>query len=211
MMDRRTATPRFSISILFALVAFAVPTNAQAENVVRNPGFETVNCITTPNGTEPNLCAWHSWWEVARDTSNPHSGEASMLLACAPFCEIGVTNAFSGCTPIAPGEHPASFWYRSEPTELPLSVGLLVDYYYSRECGYPLPNSSYFGGQAIEDGGWHQVTGNLSAGPGTRYARFSLYAENGCEWCWFSVGFDDLGVEEAGLTPIAALAKEGEK
>ena len=194
---------RFRLVVAVATVAVILPATVEADtNVVPNPGFEVTLCRNTPNGTEPPVCAWLSPMKIVRDTSNAHSGQSSMKVTCMDLCTSGVVIASTrACVPIAPGTHAASFWYRVEPNEFPVGVGFRADFYGSSTCG-DLPEPDVFGESAIDDGDWHQVSGNLSAGV-NGFVKFNVAGTVTCERCAFSLGFDDLYVDPAGPARVA--------
>jgi hypothetical protein len=203
---------RFWLVLAAAMVALVAPTAAQADaNVVPNPGFEIAGCSNNPNGTETTICRWPDSLvgriSMLRDTSNPHSGEASMNLGCAGLSCEGVSfSAHSICTPIAEGTHPASFWYRSVASGNPLDVNLFAVSYVSPDCSGSANFDPRIGDpEAFTDGAWHEVTGNLVLPVNTRSVVFFLHVRM-CEWCALPVWFDDLDVQAAGLAPMPASA-----
>src|SRR5215471_62913 len=100
--------------------AMALVPSAAAQdptNVVPNPGFEQGGC-----GDTPILCGWAPGanTSMGQDTTNPHSGSASVSFGCAyPDCDLydgGMASISTGpasCAPIGPGAHQASFWYQN--------------------------------------------------------------------------------------------------
>jgi hypothetical protein len=84
-------------------------------NVVPNPGFEQGGC----GGNTTIICGWAANPPISQDTTNPHSGSASMHADCGDGgCYGDSSNGPTGvgasavCAAIGPGLHPASFWYR---------------------------------------------------------------------------------------------------
>ena len=198
-MKPRCFKPRFWLGLAIAATVLVVPTTAQAENVVPNPGFEIAEC-PTPNGTA-QVCGWHTGEKMGRDTFNPHSGEAGMVLTCREWsgysCFTGYAEAASDCVPITPATHSASFWYRQTGLTWLGGVALMAEFYSSPAC-HGFVSREFFSADASFDSEWHKVTGSLSGGGA--YAYFSLQVG----WCDFlcsaSFWFDDVYVEGAGST-----------
>jgi hypothetical protein len=196
------AKGRFWLALAVATAALVVPTTTQAGgNLVPNPGFELTECRNTPNGRP--VCAWLSPVLILRDTSNARSGESSMKVTCVGFCLSGTIIASTKpCVPILPGTHAASFWYRVEPNGFPIGVGLRADFYGSPTCD-DLPDPDVFFSPAIDNGDWHQVSGDLFAGV-NGFVNFHVVGVFTCEQCDLTVGFDDLYVDAEGLAPMPA-------
>jgi hypothetical protein len=194
----------------------SVRATAQAgTNVVPNPGFEQGGC-----GSTAVLCGWTSTdpnTSMSQDTTNPHTGGASMNVECAsPACDLSTGGAAyvstdpAFCTPIGPGAHQASFWYRdAQATEVDLEAA----FYATPDCTGS-SSSDFFGASPV-GGGWQQMTGALAAPPGTQSARFSLDLIGGCigacedpEPCYCGIGanFDDVEVDSLGDTTPPAIS-----
>jgi hypothetical protein len=152
---------KVSLGLLFGLFALSVPAAAQeGRNLLPNPGFEVNECRNTPNGTEPPVCGWWrpgQWGEIVRDTSNPHSGSASLYVTdcdesgCAPrgYGFSAWTNCMSLTTS---GPQEASFWYRVAAGEF---VSIAGNYFSTPNCtgaalGYLIED------EVIADSNWHQ-------------------------------------------------------
>jgi hypothetical protein len=146
---------------------------------------------------------------MSRDMTNPHSGEASMELACVTWCtDVGAFTAAAFCRPIGAGPHPSSFWYRLAPSD-PTGVALEAWFYAEPMCaGSPARIS--FSSWGTGNNEWAQVIGTLVAPAGTESASFHVLARKfECElWCYISVGFDDLDVESE---PQASLVGSSEQ
>jgi PKD repeat protein len=177
--------------IAAAGLALGVAPSAQATttNVVPNPGFEQGGC----GEPTPVICGWFAGSESYIEQGSPRSGSASMYL----FGEFGAS-ATSGCVAIGPGIHAASYWFGGSGVDgLPVE---LVAYFYSEpDCG------GLFGGDGISgwsnDGGWHEVSGSLTAPPGTVSGVFIVQAWGSLCCPEASANFDDLYVEAEALPP----------
>jgi hypothetical protein len=132
---------------------------------------------------------------MSRDTTNPHSGSASMDLAWGTSFftgggpTAGTDPAF--CAAIGPGVHPASFWYANAGGIVEMSAA----FYPGADCT-GTPSLDYFWAE-IDRIGWQQAVGVLTAPSGTQSALFSLSNLPDCDWaagCIASASFDDLYV-----------------
>jgi hypothetical protein len=194
---------RFSVGLAAAVLTLGVPATVQADtNVVANPGFEIGACSTRPIGGSSVLCGWSAFSEIFQDTSQPHSGAASMLASCPEDgcwggggdIFVGAESDFRFCASLGPGTHPASFWYRtSDYAEVELTG------YFFEDATCSDWEVFYLGilrGEAVPDGAWHQVSGALVAPANTQSAIFHVGARSYCpEICSLSASFDDLDVE----------------
>jgi PKD repeat protein len=191
----------FWLGLAVAGLALMLPGAAlAATNVVPNPGFEQGGC----GSSTPVICGWDEGGGfIYQDTTNPHSGSASMLLDCGPTgCYSG---GFGGsvsvaawsdpafCAAIGPGTHSASFWYRTDSAWNEVALG--ATFFQGSDCtGAALSDS--FSDWASGDNAWHQVTGALVAPAGTQSARFELGASQACDdFCFPGANFDDVDVE----------------
>jgi hypothetical protein len=205
------------LGLVAAGIALGVPAAARATaNVVPNPGFEEGGC----GGNTPVLCGWTSAdpnTSMSQDTTNPHTGSASMNLQCAsPACDLstGGTASVSTdpafCAPIGPGAHQASFWYaNAQATQLAFGAA----FYATPDCTGS--SSSDFFSVAPVGGGWQQVVGALAAPPGTQSALFSLQVIGGCFGacqdpppcgCGIAANFDDVYVADVGDTSPPSIS-----
>src|SRR5262249_27575710 len=142
------------LGLAVTAIALVLPAVAQAANVVPNPGFEQAGCANTPA-----LCGWTSTdpnTSMSQDTTNPHTGSASMSIECAsPACDLYAGGAAyvstdpAFCAPIGPGAHAASFWYEAVGTEVALGAA----FYATADC---TGSSSSASVSATPAGGWHQ-------------------------------------------------------
>jgi hypothetical protein len=140
-----------------------------------------------------------------------------MSVECAsPACDLYTGGAAyvstdpTFCTPIGPGAHQASFWYRDvQATEVDLGAA----FYATPDCTGS-SSSAFFGASPV-GGGWQQMTGGLAAPPGTQSARFSLDVIGGCigacqdpEPCYCGIGanFDDVEVDGLGDSTPPAIS-----
>jgi hypothetical protein len=202
-------------TVVAAGIALGVAASAEASiNVVPNPGFEQGGC-----GSTPVLCGWTSTdpsTSMSQDTTNPHTGSASMNIECAsPACDLYTGGAAyvstdpTFCAPIGPGAHQASFWYRDA---IATEVALGAAFYATPDC----TGSSSSAGFSVSPvgGGWQQVTGALAAPPGTQSALFSLEVIGGCIgacedpdpcYCGIGANFDDVYVDDVGDTNPPAI------
>jgi hypothetical protein len=203
-------SPKITLSLGLAAAAVVLffPAAAHAStNVVPNPGFEQGGC----SGNTPVICGWEAETGVIfQDTSNPHSGSASMFLVCGSCgaseasgqgleaaagqaswqgLEVAATDPVLACASIGPGAHPASFWYREEAQEL---VQFAADFYPTPNCTGASSEDS-FATRPTVYGGWEQLKGALIAPPGTQSATFKIGVGTG--------GYsDDINVEDSVLT-----------
>ena len=208
-MTRRSIKTLLWIVLAVAAIAVVPPARAQdSTNVVPNPGFEQGGCGTST----PDICGWGADPSILQDTTDPHSGSASMEADCGPGgCsgwDIGAT-AFGAistvCVAIGPGLHPASFWYRDAN-----SYGVEMDagFFQTADCTGSGTYTSLFA-SVDATGGWHQVAGAVLAPPGTQSVLLGILADAACgDYCWASANFDDLDLETAVLTTpyIVSLA-----
>jgi chitodextrinase len=189
------------ISVAVGTVVLGLPVAAQATtNVLPNPGFEQGGC-----GDTPVICGWYGDETMSRDTTNPHSGVASIAVNCGStgcfdfcsddWCYSAVIWANSVCVPVAPGTVPASFWYRTGAAEI-WAVVMEMQAYQTADCTGIGQGFGRFGDYPIGDDAWHQVTGEFIAPSGTQSAVFGVRAF-GCDACFFEAHFDDLDVEDA--------------
>jgi hypothetical protein len=215
-MKRRNSKNTLWLGLAAAAVVLIFPVAAEAStNVVPNPGYEQGGC----GGNTPVLCGWASTdpnTAMLQDTTNPHTGSASMNVSCAPpACDLstGGTASVSTdpafCAPISPGAHQASFWYRdAQATQL----GLGAAFYATPDCTGTA--STYFLAASPVAGGWQQVVGALAAPPGTQSALFSLQVIGGCIGacedpppcgCGIGANFDDVYIDDVGDTSPPAI------
>jgi hypothetical protein len=194
-MKRRNFKIRFWLGLAVVAVALGFPAGAQATtNVVPNPGFEQGGC-----GSTPVICGWIGDY-LEQDTTNPHSGSASMSLwcnptGCYPWAYVWASTDPAFCAVVGPGTHPASFWSRGGYA----LVSLSAVFYQGPDCTGPLAGDSF--GDWLTEAGWQELTGALVAPPGTQSALFEVSADGGeCPWgdyCYIVASFDDLVVEDA--------------
>jgi hypothetical protein len=186
------------------ILSFARPASATAANGVPNPGFEQAGC----GATTPVVCGWESDHSISQDTTNSHSGSASLYLSCGPdvSCQASTDTAF--CAPIGPGVHAASFWYGNLVGTV---VSLEATFFATSDCT-GAGSSDRFDHIGLGAGGrWRQVTGALVAPAGTQSALFAVGASDecvdGCDAgggcvvaCVAAANFDDVDVEDPGDT-----------
>jgi chitodextrinase len=162
---------------------------ATPTNVVPNPGFEQAGCEGTPI-----ICGWSSYDVMTRE-GGTGSG-FSMHLDCGPFsCYPNIfigqasVSASSFCVAIDAGSHPASFRYDLREGD---AAQLLAVFFQGVGCSGAAWGDSLSGSAS---GGWQEVTGTLTAPPGTQSALFDVSAIRACEdFCGIDVSFDDLVV-----------------
>ena len=197
---RRNLKVRLHLGLVLAAIALVLPGAASAGmNVVPNPGFEQGGC-----GSTPVICGWDGFGLMSQDTTQPHSGAASMSLSC------GFTGCYGSggsaslsartepvfCAAIGPGSHPASFWYRGDPEE---AVQLSAAFFQTPDCT-GTASGDFFGDWANGDYAWHEVTGDVYAPPGTESAFFYISAGYPCDdFCSIRASFDDLDVEDTAV------------
>jgi len=218
-MKRGRRKIRFWLGPAVTAIALALPSLAQATNVVPNPSFEEGGC----GARTPVVCGWEpspGGSFLDRELSNAHSGDFSMVSGWTgetgsefgPWGGQAVTVPAS-CAPIGPGAHPASFWYRDAGDSSsggPGAVYLGATFFGQANCVRgPLASLPYaFVKEMWSTGGsWQQVAGTLVAPPGTRSALFLIGVYSfGCgnyTWCSVSATFDDLDVEDTTMAPRA--------
>jgi PKD repeat protein len=183
-----------------AALGLALTPSAQATtvNVVPNPGFEQGGC----GAATPDICGWEPLdpsAQISQDTTNPHSGSASMSLT--DWSGYGYAATDPGfCTTMSPGTHAASFWYRTGDSGDPnynVSVMDFSAYFYPGSDCTGSGTLAQLEAQPILDNAWHQVSGTLVAPTGTVSAIFLLDILAGCDLCtWVTANFDDLDVED---------------
>ena len=164
---------------------------ATTTNVVPNPGFEQAGC----SEATPVICGWVSS-KIFRDTTNPHSGTASMRLeTCVGNCNqddswhgASASTDPAFCAVIGPGAHPASVWYAASWAR----VGLFATFYEGPDCSGA---ASYDWLAQWATGESPELRGHLVAPPGTQSALFSVSV--GQYGSYPNVIFDDLDVESA--------------
>jgi hypothetical protein len=186
-------------TILIATAALALgfvsAAQASSTNAVPNPGFEQGGC-----GSTPVICGWLGYG-MSQDTTNPHSGNASIALDCGPtgcyasggWASLSASTDPAFCAAIGPGTHPASFWYRAPPES---GVALGGTFFQAPDCTGPA-SRDYFSESAAGDDAWHEATGDLHAPPGTESALFDIGVNYLCDdFCGIWARFDDLDVED---------------
>jgi hypothetical protein len=193
----------FSLGLVAAAVVLIFPAAAQGStNVVPNPGFEQGGC----GGNTPVLCGWEaSGGSMSQDTTNPHSGTASMHLDCGvdgcygdPFsgwASVQASTDAAFCAAIGPGVHSALFWYRDVVGD---QVSLDATFYSNSDCTATAGYDSF--GDSPSGEGWQQLGGALDAPPGTQSVLFSLSVGAYCDSCSLSANFDDVNVDDAVVT-----------
>ena len=189
----------FLIAAAVLVLAFVPSAQATPANAVPNPGFEEFVCGSS---TLPDICAWDPGKGsiIGRDLLKPHSGSAS--LALVGFS--GTAEAMSDpayCTPIGPGRHAASFWYRTPNTGSPdwnvAFLGFSVRFWTSSKCSGSSSSSALSEYKPMPDNQWHQVSGDVVAPAGTASVSFRLAirAAAGTAVSSISAEFDDLMLE----------------
>jgi PKD repeat protein len=199
---------RLWLCMSVAATAFVLPTAAAhaSTNLVVNPGFEEGGC-----GITAIVCGWKPQDGIDetmyQDTSNVHSGTASLFLfAWTSFsdgwgigAEAEIDPAF--CVPIGAGGHPSSFWYSADAGA---AVSMGGVFYQTPDCTGAAAYDA-FGAEANGDG-WHQQTGVLLAPTGTQSALFRISAAVACDYasgCGVAANVDDLDVDDGVVvTPI---------
>jgi hypothetical protein len=197
-------------------LALVLASSAQATmlNAVPNPGFEETGC-TYGASALPDICAWHPGYGsmISRDTLKPHSGSASMaLVGFSGTAEAMSDPAF--CTPIGPGRHAASFWYRTPDTgSLDANVafvGFSVNWWATPKCAGSAGSSELSEHPAILDNQWHEVAGEVIAPAGTASVSFGFAIWSGYDFCSFvEAEFDDVTVEVVALAGTTASTDGG--
>jgi hypothetical protein len=169
--------------------------------VVPNPGFEQGGC----GGTTLVLCGWSSDFALSQDTTDPHTGNASMHLECGtcyydPDTGIAWMSATTGCVRIGPGVHTASFWYRDAVAD---QISLDARFFYDPACTNEIPSDSLAQGSPAGVG-WQQVSGTLRAPIYTQSALISISLSGACATsCQLSANVDDVEIDDPGdQTPL---------
>jgi hypothetical protein len=199
-------TPKLTLwlgLVAAAVIVLVLPAAAQAStNVVPNPGFEQGGC----GASTPVLCGWSGGGFVSQDTTNPHTGSASMHVDCGAsgcypdpysgWASVGASSGAGFCAAIGPGVHPASLWYRDVVGD---QVSLDAAFFSGVGC------AGYVGSDSLADSpsgaGWQQLSGAVEAPSGTQSVRFGLSVGAYCsDSCSLSANFDDLNVDDAAIT-----------
>lgn len=197
----------FWLGLVVAAVALGLPGVAQATtNLVPNPGFEQGGC----SDSTPILCGWRSDSSMSQDTSNPHSGSASMHLECGaggcysdPDSGASIAADATVCVAIGPGTHAASFWYRDA---VGAQVSLDATFYAGTDCSTWELGQDSLSQPGPSGVGWQQVTGSLHGPTYTQSALFAISIHDWCDAsCPLSANFDDIDVDEAG-DPTPSIA-----
>jgi hypothetical protein len=196
-------TPKITLSlglVAAAAVMLLFPAAAQAStNVVPNPGFEQGGC----GGNTPVICGWESY-ALSQDTTNPHSGGASMHLDCSGcyadpdtgWGSVGASTDPAYCAAISPGIHAASFWYRDVVGD---QVSLDATFYSGSDCTGSVGWDSLSGSPG--GSGWQQLSGGLAAPSGAQSVLFNLSVGAYCgDYCSLAANFDDVNVDDTTTT-----------
>jgi hypothetical protein len=201
------------LSLALTVIVLGMPGMAQAAtNVVVNPGFEQGGC----GGSTPVLCDWQGDGAIAQDTTNPHSGNASMHLDCGSMCFFDPdsawewTDAYSTvCVTLGPGAHAASFWYRDAVAD---RVSLDATFYYDSSCTFQVGQAAQGQDSLVQQSpggvGWQQVSGALHAPTNAKSALVSLTLAATCSATScpsLSASFDDVSVADVG-DPTPAIS-----
>jgi hypothetical protein len=181
-----------------AALVFGMAGAAQAAvNVVPNPGFEQAGC----GASTPIICGWTSYNDMVQAGS---PGNYTMSLDCGPLgCysggypgSVSASTEPDSCATIAPGNHPASFWYSAGADE---TVWLSASFFQTPDCTGGASAVS-FNARASGNDAWQQATGDLNAPSGTQSVLFGIGASTNytCDdYCYPSASFDDLDVVAA--------------
>ena len=203
MKERRRLKIRLLLGATVAALAMGVTAQAQATNVVPNPGFEQPGCVVPMINTKdmtPIICGWQGYGVMTQVPVGPE-GHFSMALGCGflgcdphgyGWVSLGAGTSLAFCVAIGPGSHPASFWFL---TDAPGFGAMFANFFHTPHCT-GTTSLGYFEA-ATEGGGWQQAFGSLDAPSGTESAQFSVSASKECEdYCSFDVGFDAADVED---------------
>ena len=183
---------RVLLVAITAVVFVVVPSAQASTNVVPNPGFEQGGC----GGNTPVICGWTANQSMAQDTTNSHSGSASLSLSGINAFPLWATTDPAFCALIGPGAHSASFWYRNTSS----AVYLDAAFYQAADCTGPSAGDELQGLGPTTGDAWQEASGALVAPPGTRSALFWVGVETECDvLCEDPVwgNFDDVDVEGA--------------
>jgi hypothetical protein len=195
---RKNVTAAVSLAAVAAIVLLAPTAASASTNLVFNPGFEQAGC---GDGT-PVLCGWRSDYAMSRDTSDAHSGSASMHLECGAggcfydpdYPWVTVAAESTVCVRIGPGAHAASFWYRDA---FGAQVSLDARFFGGTDCSTFELSGDSLTQQSPAGGGWQQVTGFLHAPTYAQSARLSVGVGTWCDVsCAPSGNFDDVYVAD---------------
>lgn len=196
------------LGALAAAVVLGVVPSAQAANLVPNSGFET-NCSGIPCNWSPTVAGI----TLARDTTNPHSGSASLKVT---ETDTNFNGAISDCVVGAfqAGSHSAFYWYRTTDAkvgEIEMNNALFT----SSNCS-GVPSGASNGPlttTATNDGLWHQVSGNLNNALTTiQSVKVDIFFQ--CEPCSGNpvsaiVNFDDVSLDSSPLAITLASFRAG--
>ena len=195
-MNRKTL--RYAIGTVVAAAALVAPSAASAANVIPNPGFEA-DCGGVP-------CSWVGVDGVTtRDTTNPHSGSASIRLAIGGGSGAHQATAHSLCTnaTISSGLRTVSFAYRA--TAGVTGLAMTVSLYGNTGCTGGIAQVSFDVNSVNTSGTWQVVTAGINV-PSTAQS-FLISLGTGCaSGCngTQATNFDDV-VLDSGAPTAATL------
>jgi hypothetical protein len=191
-----TAIPAAVAAFLVGLGSLAAPAVASA-NLAPNPGFE-VSCGGPPCGWSTSLDA-----SLVLDGGAAHGGSVGVDLVAKAGVLSG-RQASSQCVPGTTGgtTYTYSLWYR---TFAPVKwVSMSAAYYAHADCSSTLSNpGGAYTSSPINDGLWHELTGQAVAPAGAQSAFLSLeFVCPNVVSCaaGTTVTFDDVSFDAAGTT-----------
>jgi hypothetical protein len=162
MPGRRTNIVAF---VLTTALVFGITSAQAAGNIVLNPGFET-----TGGGCGSLPCNWtadQGAAPIVRDTSNPHSGAASLALV-SDNSGGSFTQAISDCFALsASTTYNEALWYRTTASSASVSsVNILLRVWDGPNCTGNLSNANAPFTNLVRTGAWTELTAQITPGFG---------------------------------------------
>jgi hypothetical protein len=168
-----------------------VPAAQATTNIAPNPGFEQ----GPPCSPVTVVCGWAGLTGTISQDPIHHLGSFSMkIVGTGPNVEATTING--SCVTIDPGNHPASFWYRTSDTTSN-QMALSANWFSNTTCSIANFSSDIVRTfSPISDGAWHQVTGTLTAPATTGSATLGIFEGCSCtNTTALTVYFDDVDIE----------------
>ena len=187
---------------LTALLALAFAGAAQATNPVPNPGFETPSGdpCNTPAQWSPLGGIFGCPAPITRDTGNPHSGSASMLVEVfEPNYTSTNTPDFSACFPAQGGMYNISYWYKTDSSAAG-GAKIVVVSSSTVDCKAPAAQTRQTA--SVTTGSWQHVTDTVTLPAGTQSAFVQLGMTCDCT-SPTTMNFDDVSLEFANPTAVS--------
>ena len=170
-----------------------------------NPSFELAPpCSPLPTTA---ICGWNDLVGTMTQDTIHHSGSFSMKLNNASGTSVEATTVNGVCiSPISAGPHSASFWYMTASPVVDIQFG--GNWYPNTTCTVAtFGNSALHAPTPLTYGAWTQVTGTLTAPPGTGSAFFSFFASCQCSTPGvITAYFDDVAFSGNSAVTLRSLS-----